>query len=79
MNYGISDIIKKKGWNIQAMGPEFFQTQMGQRFYQKTMPDISHLLEKMNTNLEILIELFRQGLESDKEIQDSQRIKIIED
>ena len=43
------------------------------------MPDISHQLEKMNTNLEILIELFRQGLESDKEIQDSQRIKIIED
>ena len=61
------------------MGPEFFQTQMGQRFYQKTMPDISQQLEKMNINLEILIELFRQGLESDKEIQNQQRVRIIED
>ena len=60
------------------MGPEFFQTQMGQRFYQKTMPDISQQLEKMNINLEILIELFRQGLESDKEIQEK-RVRIIEE
>ena len=43
------------------------------------MPDISQQLEKMNTNLEILIELFRQGLESDKEIQNQQRVRIIED
>ena len=43
------------------------------------MPDISQQLEKMNINLEILIELFRQGLESDKEIQNQQRVRIIED
>ena len=24
------------------MGPEFFQTPIGQKFYQKTMPDIEH-------------------------------------
>ena len=61
------------------MGPEFFQTQMGQLFYQKTMPDISQQLTKLNTNLETLIELFRQGLESDKEIKDTKRVRIIED
>lgn len=61
------------------MGPEFFQTQMGQLFYQKTMPDISQQLTKLNTNLEMLIELFRQGLESDKEIKDTKRVRIIED
>ena len=51
------------------MGPEFFQTQMGQRYYQKTMPDISQQLEKMNQNLEILADLLRQSLDIDKEIQ----------
>ena len=61
------------------MGPEFFQTQMGQRFYQKTMPDISQQLEKLNTNLETLIDLFRQGVEADKDIQDRQRVRIVED
>jgi len=61
------------------MGPEFFQTQMGQLFYQKTMPDISQQLTKLNTNLEMLIELFRQGLESDKEIKDTKRVRIIEE
>ena len=60
------------------MGPEFFQTQMGQLFYQKTMPEISQQLTKLNMNLETLIELFRQGLESDKEIQEK-RVRIIEE
>ena len=60
------------------MGPEFFQTQMGQLFYQKTMPEISQQLTKLNTNLEMLIELFRQGIESDKEIQEK-RVRIIEE
>jgi hypothetical protein len=43
------------------------------------MPDISQQLEKMNTNLEMLIELFRLGLESDKEIKDTKHVRIIED
>lgn len=52
------------------MGPEFFQTPMGQRFYQKTMPDIASQLEKMNKNLEILTDLIRQSLDVDKELRD---------
>jgi|TARA_R110000744_G_scaffold368664_1_gene478656 hypothetical protein len=52
------------------MGPEFFQTPMGQRFYQKTMPDISTQLERMNKNLEMLTDLIRQSLDIDKEIRD---------
>ena len=51
------------------MGPEFFQTPIGQRFYQKTMPDIAEQLEKINKNLEILTELIRQSLEIDKELR----------
>ena len=43
------------------------------------MPDISQQLTKLNTNLEMLIELFRQGLESDKEIKDTKRVRIIEE
>jgi len=51
------------------MGPEFFQTPIGQRFYQKTMPDIAEQLTKMNKNLEVLTELIRQSLEIDKELR----------
>ena len=42
------------------------------------MPEISQQLTKLNTNLEMLIELFRQGIESDKEIQEK-RVRIIEE
>lgn len=42
------------------------------------MPEISQQLTKLNMNLETLIELFRQGLESDKEIQEK-RVRIIEE
>tara|TARA_Y100000296_G_C5138582_1_gene239671 strand:+ start:244 stop:417 length:174 start_codon:yes stop_codon:yes gene_type:complete len=52
------------------MGPEFFQTPIGQRFYQKTMPDIAEQLERMNKNLEVLTDLVRQSLEIDKELRD---------
>jgi|TARA_R110002110_G_scaffold163780_1_gene363774 hypothetical protein len=69
MNYGTSGMIYQKGWII-LMGPEFFQTSMGQRFYQKTMPDIANQLEKMNKNLEILTDLIRQSLDVDKELRD---------
>jgi len=57
------------------MGPEFFQTSMGQRFYQKTMPDIAEQLEKMNKNLEILTELLHQSLEIDKELRNTPKVK----
>lgn len=55
------------------MGPEFFQTPIGQRFYQKTMPDIAHQLEKMNQNLTTLTDLLRQSIEIDKEIRDKKK------
>jgi len=51
------------------MGPEFFQTPIGQKFYQKTMPDIAEQLERMNKNLEVLTDLVRQSLEIDKELR----------
>ena len=51
------------------MGPEFFRTPIGQRFYQKTMPDIAEQLERMNKNIETLTELIRQSLEIDKELR----------
>ena len=57
------------------MGPEFFQTSMGQRFYQKTMPDIAEQLEKINKNLEILTELLHQSLEIDKELRNTPKVK----
>ena len=57
------------------MGPEFFQTAMGQRFYQKTMPDIAEQLEKINKNLEILTELLHQSLEIDKELRNTPKSK----
>lgn len=55
------------------MGPEFSQTLMGQRFYQKTMPDIAEQLEKINKNLETLTELIRQSLELDIELRNKQK------
>ena len=48
---------------------------MGQRFYQKTMPDIAEQLEKMNKNLEILTELLHQSLEIDKELRNTPKSK----
>ena len=57
------------------MGPEFSQTAIGQRFYQKTMPDIAEQLEKMNKNLEILTKLLHQSLEIDKELRNTPKVK----
>jgi DNA mismatch repair ATPase MutS len=57
------------------MGPEFSQTAMGQRFYQKTMPNIAEQLEKINKNLEILTELLHQSLEIDKELRNTPKVK----
>ena len=35
---------------------EFFKTRMGQRFYESTMPKIAEELERLNRNLERLVE-----------------------
>jgi len=55
------------------MGSEFFQTLIGQKFYQKTMPDIAEQLEKMNKNLETLTELLHQSLEIDIELKNKSK------
>jgi hypothetical protein len=36
-------------------GPEFFQTCMGTRFFEGTMPKIAEQLERLNDNLEALL------------------------
>lgn len=38
-----------------ANGPDFFQTVMGKRFYEHTMPALVRQLERLNTNLEQLL------------------------
>jgi len=35
--------------------PSFFQTRIGQRFYEATMPKIPDQLERLNANLEALL------------------------
>ncbi len=35
---------------------EFFKTRMGQRFYESTLPKIAEELERLNRNLEALVE-----------------------
>ena len=42
-------------------GVEFFQTRMGARFFEGTMPKIAEQLERLNDNLEaLLVELRKQ-------------------
>ncbi|WP_434345655.1 hypothetical protein ACN6A1_27180 [Myxococcus virescens] len=36
-------------------GPAFFQTYMGQRFYETTMPQLVRQLTRLNDNLERLV------------------------
>jgi len=36
-------------------GPAFFQTRMGQRFYEATMPSLVQGLARLNQNLERLL------------------------
>ena len=35
-------------------GPEFFQTRMGQHFYEVTMPDLVTEMRRLNDNLEAI-------------------------
>jgi len=42
---------------------EFFQTRMGARFYEGTMPKIAEQLERLNDNLEALIDEVRKQRE----------------
>jgi len=42
-------------------GVDFFQTRMGQRFYEATMPKIADQFERLNTNLEALVTELRRS------------------
>jgi len=48
-------------------GVGFFQTRMGQRFYEVTMPKIADQLERLNTNLEALVAELRKSNRSTPE------------
>ncbi|CAM4543445.1 hypothetical protein [Myxococcus xanthus] len=41
-------------------GPAFFQTYMGQRFYETTMPQLVRQLGRLNDNLERLVTVAEQ-------------------
>ncbi|MBU8900991.1 hypothetical protein KRR26_35890 [Corallococcus sp. M34] len=41
-------------------GPSFFQTYMGQRFYETTMPQLVRQLTRLNDNLERLVVVAEQ-------------------
>jgi hypothetical protein len=45
-------------------GIEFFQTRMGARFYEGTMPKIAEQLERLNDNLETLLDELRKQHEA---------------
>lgn len=42
------------------IGPSFFQTYMGQRFYEGTMPALVRELKRLNDNLERLVPMAEQ-------------------
>ncbi|ATB46001.1 hypothetical protein [Corallococcus macrosporus] len=41
-------------------GPSFFQTHMGQRFYESTMPQLVRELTRLNDNVERLVAVAEQ-------------------
>ncbi|WP_426747388.1 hypothetical protein VZQ01_07930 [Myxococcus faecalis] len=41
-------------------GPSFFQTYMGQRFYESTMPGLVRELKRLNDNMERLVAVAEQ-------------------
>ncbi|ADO70356.1 MULTISPECIES: hypothetical protein [Cystobacterineae] len=41
-------------------GPAFFQTHMGQRFYEGTMPALVRELKRLNDNMERLVAMAEQ-------------------
>ncbi|WP_434345698.1 hypothetical protein ACN6A1_27590 [Myxococcus virescens] len=41
-------------------GPAFFQTYMGQRFYESTMPNLVRELKRLNDNVERLVTVAEQ-------------------
>ena len=42
------------------MGPKFFQTLMGRKFFDVTIPKVIFQIERLNNNLEKLISLIEE-------------------
>jgi hypothetical protein len=57
-----------------ANGPEFFQTIMGRAFYEGTMPRLVKQLEKLNENIEKLVEAQKSAVPT---AQPGDKIKVI--
>jgi len=49
------------------MDGDFHRTVMGQRFYEHTMPDMIRQLADLTDTVQQLVDLVRQGIDSDKE------------
>jgi hypothetical protein len=57
------------------MSDEFFRTRMGQRFYEATMPKIADQLERLNANIEALVEELRRRSPLDEQAAPSARAR----
>lgn len=54
-------------------GPSFFQTYMGQRFYESTMPQFVRELTRLNVNLERLVAV-AERLSGQKQISSAEPV-----
>ena len=45
------------------MGPKFFETIMGRRFFEGTIPSILNKVDRLNDNLEKIILLVEKSME----------------
>ena len=61
------------------MGPEFFQTGMGRKYYEQTMPMLVKQMELLNQNLAALTKLIQQNAETDRQHIESKRVRVLDD
>jgi hypothetical protein len=57
------------------MSDEFFRTRMGQRFYEATLPKLADQLERLNANIEALVEELRRRSPLDEQAAPSARAR----
>lgn len=55
-------------------GPEFFQTQMGRKFYESDVPEISRSLAKIAKHLEILTTGKEQREQQGQDVEDRKSV-----
>ena len=53
--------------------PSFFQTRMGVRYYEHTMPKVADQLERLNNNLEALVTELRLHREERRDGDDGKK------